>query len=133
MTPELIFKRGYRINHTGELPYPVPELLIVGNKAGLLWLAKQLQQQAESTNTSDDPRSDPDDHRHISTMMPQVNRELSDEMELRIGLIDTSSRSAVLQKYDIAPATKRTGSLIGQYQSDIDHARLSMANLVGDS
>jgi hypothetical protein len=124
--PELILKKRFYINSTGDQPYPAPELLIVGNKEGLLWLAAQLQRQAQSTNTSEDPRTDPDDHRHISTMMPEVNRELSDEMELRIGLIDDRNREADLQKYRITPETRKVGSLIGQYESDIELAREAM-------
>jgi hypothetical protein len=129
MMPELIFKKGFNINCTGDEPYPMPELLILGNKAGLRWLARQLQREAESTRTSDDPRCDPDDHRLVSTMMTEVNRELSDEMELRIGLIDDRNRDAVLQKYDITPETRKSGSLIDQYESDIEHAREAMRKM----
>jgi hypothetical protein len=61
-------------------------------------------------------------------MMPEVNRELSDEMELRIGLIDDRNRETVLQKYCITSETRKAGSLIGQYESDIEQAREAMEN-----
>jgi len=121
--PELIFKRSFNINCTGDEPYPVPEFLILGNKAGLLWLSDQLRQQALSKKTSDQMEDDPDDHQHIDTMMPEVNRMLSDEVEIRLGLINSTNRNAVLSKYGITSDTKKSGSLVGQYENEIVTAK----------
>ncbi|SFI65724.1 Imm32 family immunity protein [Planctomicrobium piriforme] len=132
MEPEVIVKLAFLINATGDVGYAVPEIHILGNKAGLLQLANALRSMAESVPRPDLANCDPDDHRHFGTQAEwdkPFNNQLSDELEFRLGILTEENRDLVLQKYRITPASRATGSLVARYRSQADAAEKSEARV----
>ena len=66
--PELIVRLDLLINFTGTKPYLVPDVLLLGNRKGFLWLAEYFRSRAEKKIPRELEESlvDPDDHWHLT-------------------------------------------------------------------
>ena len=117
---EVIFKQQYTIDATGDNEYAVPEILMLGNRAGLRRLGKWLLELAERIPKADALDWDPDDHQHLSTKHSILNTELSDEIEFRIGILTELNREQVLAKYGINRASRQSGDLVARYRRQAD-------------
>ena len=101
--------------------YPVPELLLLANKQGFLWLSRFF---AEFAKKDPDPRpwndlSDPDDHDHLAWPRAPIDCEHSDEMEIRVGIVSPKNKAQVFKKYAVEAVAPYRGNLKKQYQAQI--------------
>lgn len=72
-----------------------------------------------------DPKGpDPDNHQHLGTMiaMKPFNHLLSDQVEIRFGLITPANRGRVLDRYEITKKTAAHGSLRQRYSTLVREA-----------
>lgn len=107
--------------------YPVPELLVLGNAAGFRWLSEYFGLRAhEPIGTNCIAQGDPDDHDHLSWDAPAVNSRLSDELEVRVGLLTAENREQVMAKYALERSAPQRGSLIKRYKEVIRWARWAL-------
>ena len=126
MPAEVIVKQTYLIDATGEKKYPVPEVLLLGNREGLRNLGQWLVDYAERIPKADAMDWDPDDHQHLPTKYPPFNSALSDELEFRIGILTELNRDAVLDKYGINEASRQKGDLVARYRRQADVVEAGM-------
>ena len=117
---EVIVKQQYTIDATGDDEYAIPEVLVLGNRAGLRRLGKWLLDLADRAPSSDALDWDPDNHEHLSTKHPIFNASLSDEIEFRVGILTEWNRSQVLDKYGIIEANRQSGDLVARYRRQAD-------------
>ncbi len=111
MSSEIIVKRSFMIDATGDAPFSVPELLLLANREGFRELASlftQLSERQIDNKCAD--HGDPDDHTHLSFKFGPCNTQLSDRIEFRFGLLTDENRVAVFQKYEIGEHAHRPSS-----------------------
>jgi hypothetical protein len=102
--------------------YPVPELTLLANKQGFLWLSKYFAAFAKRNPDpglwKNDP--DPDDHDHLfyPPFQPLDPRH-SDEMMIRVGIMTPKNKRQVFRKYGITSFPPYRGDLKQQYQAQI--------------
>ena len=101
--------------------YPVPELLLLANRNGFLWLSRFF---AGFAKKDPDPRpwndlSDPDDHDHLSWPRAPIDCQHSDEMQIRVGIVSPKNITQVFKKYSIKSAAPYRGNLKKHYQAQI--------------
>lgn len=132
-TAEIILKESYCVDATKSKEVPIPEIIMLANREGFrflgqyfLYLAERLQPTAEI--------GDPDDHRHFGTMFPDepFNYELSDRIELRIGMLSDENRAHVVDKYGISRRSGKHGSLVERYTRLAELARTGKGAWSGD-
>ncbi len=102
-----------------ERTYPVPELTLLADKHGFIWLSKFFAMCAKK-NPSYAPGmgGDIEDHEHLWRGWP-FDAKLSDEMQIRLGIINTRNKKEVFEKYDITTHPPYTGDLRKQYKEQI--------------
>jgi hypothetical protein len=109
---------------------PMPELLILANRQGYLELADYFTKLANAgpklSARRVDP-DDPDDHRHLEIREAPFDPRLSDDLEMRFGIITPKNRRAVLEKYGITADNRGQGTLIEQYRRHIAEAKLAVS------
>jgi hypothetical protein len=119
-SPEVIIRKTCTFCEKRGKSYPIPELLLLANRAGFLWLSKVFADCAakkpEAKNTFE---MDPDDHEHLDQGDPQINPVHSDELAFRLGLLTRTNRRAVFNKYGVAQLKPFKGDLVSQYQRQI--------------
>jgi hypothetical protein len=116
-TPEVIIRKGCTFFEKQDKFYPVPELLLLANRAGFLWLSKVFARCARKTG--DDGAGDPDDHEHVDPCNPEINTIDIDEIALRLGILTPLNRRAVFKKYDLTRRKPFQGDLPSQYHRQI--------------
>ncbi|MDB5295214.1 MAG: hypothetical protein JWO31_1197 [Phycisphaerales bacterium] len=123
--PEVVLREQFMIDATEPVPVAIPELLVLGNRAGFRALAAFFAGLADrEPRTSDDPAGDPDDHGHVDfRFTPEINQALSDQVEVRVGHLTRENRAAVLAAYGIDGGAASHGSLVGRYAGLIERAR----------
>ncbi len=108
-TPEVIVKESFGILHNRRNRHAYPVLVMVANAAGWRKLASEFRAMARRRPRPDDDL-DPDDHMHINFGWWSDNR-LSDEVELRLGLLTPENRAAVFRKYGISARSRQRSDL----------------------
>lgn len=121
---EIILKESYCVDDTESTEVPIPEIIMLANREGLRYLGEYFLYLAEALKPSADD-CDPDDHQHSGTMFPNkpFNYELSDRIELRIGVLSDENRPHVEEKYGISGRSRKHGSLIERYTRLAEMAR----------
>lgn len=113
----------------GKRAFPVPEILILANRKGLLWLADWLRDLAhKKPSRLHFDHFDPDDHQHVGpSQSPGVfNRAQSDEVEIRLGILTGFNRREVFRKYGGDKKRRLKGSALHQYETLLDRIRAGM-------
>ncbi len=100
MEPEVIVKLRTYEDLAGSTPRRLPEILLLGNQAGLRAFAKAILKYADQA-VGALSNCDPEDHAHITMKWPPFNQPLSDELEFRLGIINESNRAVVLARYGL--------------------------------
>ncbi|MDA0833171.1 MAG: hypothetical protein O2955_04145 [Planctomycetota bacterium] len=126
MSAEVIIKQSFLINCTEDVPYAVPEILLLGNREGLERLGHFLLNMSQRLLDQGQCELDPDDHQHLTINNGHFNPRLSDEMEIRIGVLTLENRDSVLEKYDIDESTRQTGDLAPRFRNLADRAEKSV-------
>ena len=119
--PEVIIRKTCTFVEQRNKAYPIPELLLLANRAGFLWLSKVFARCARKTG--DAQAGDPDDHEHVDACNPEFNPIHSDEMALRLGILTRVNRRAVFQKYELTQRKRFKGDLPRQYQRQVVEVR----------
>ena len=63
--------------------------------------------------------SDPDAHEHLDPLFSPFDGKLSDEMEIRVGLLTKENKNQVYAKYDITSSKPYKGDLKSQYEAQM--------------
>jgi hypothetical protein len=123
-SPEVILRKTCTFYEKQGEGYPVPELLILANRAGFRWLASVFARCAQKAGESHPtPAGDPDDHEHIDLWHPEINPLHSDELAFRLGILTPKNRRAVFKKYGLRRRQSFQGDLVSQYQRQIAEVR----------
>jgi hypothetical protein len=95
--------------------YPVPELLLVANKQGFLWLSKYFAAFAKAN-----PDPGPDNHGHLfNPPFDPFDSRHSDEMVIRVAVLTPKNKREVFRRYGIASLPPFRGDLKRQYEAQI--------------
>ena len=127
--PEIIIRHSWFINACGKKELPVPEILILANRKGFLWLANVLRKLADK---KPGPfllaHFDPEDHQHVGPRQsPGVfNQAQSDDVELRLGILTDFNRRAVFRKYGRDKTRRLKGSALAQFRSLLNRIKAGM-------
>ncbi len=122
--PEVIIRKTCTFYEKQGKSYPIPELLLLANRTGFLWLSKVFARCARKTGEAMPAFArDPDDHEHLDQGDPQINPIHSDEFDFRLGILTRKNRRAVFKKYGIAQHKPFKGDLVSQYQRQITEVR----------
>jgi len=121
---ELILRQRLFVETTGTKPYAVPELLILGNREGFEWLAKYFAHRAAKMPTEFQAQhNDADDHDHLVALDHPFSSKLSDELEIRVGVLTQENRAATLKKYGFMTSEPQRGCLVKRYKQLIRFAK----------
>lgn len=112
---ELIVRQGFIIDATGGSQAAIPEVLILGNGAGLRYLADLCGYLAGRADESD-PSVEPADAHHLGRLAPPVNARLSDALEFSLAPLTAANRAATFKRHGITMKSREHGSLFGRYQ-----------------
>jgi hypothetical protein len=113
--PEVIIRKTCTFFEKRDKAYPVPEILLLANRAGFLWLSNVFARFARKTGL--------DEHEHLDPGDPQINPIHSDEVAFRLGILTRINRQAVFKKYGITQRRPFKGDLVSQYRRQIIEAR----------
>lgn len=117
---KLILKEQFEIDATGDVDVVVPNILILGNRAGFRYLSDYFLWLATRDATLADDWRDPDDHQHMDFPQDPFDAELSDRVSFRLGTLDARNFEAVCDKYQINRQTAERGSLEQRYVRHIE-------------
>lgn len=118
--PLVIWRKNCVYHEGSKGTYPAPSLILLANKEGFAALAKIFAEFGKKKpKYYKGDLSDPDDHMHIDTMFGPVDPTLSDEMEMRIGLITAENKKEVFEKYSITSKPPYKGDLLTQYKEQM--------------
>jgi hypothetical protein len=112
---ELIVRQGFIIDATGKQQHAVPEVLILGNREGLQYLADvfaHLADQARSRSratVSGKPI-------HLPRLDHPVNPRLSDAVAFRFIPLTAANRAATFRQHGVSMKSRERGSLFERYQ-----------------
>ncbi|MFO0962162.1 MAG: hypothetical protein U0625_04580 [Phycisphaerales bacterium] len=110
----VILKQGFCFDHRTAKSKPVPELVIIADRAGFQWLSEYFKACAKRTKRLSGMPVDLaiEEHWHLSLRLPPFDQELSDEIELRVVPFDVSTRDRLLDRYGVDRKRAKRGSLI---------------------
>jgi hypothetical protein len=112
---ELIVRQGFIIDATGKQQHAVPEVLILGNREGLQYLADvfgHLADQAKSRSRA----TGAGEPIHLPQLDHPVNGRLSDAIEFRFIPLTAANRAATFRQLGITMKSREHGSLFERYQ-----------------
>jgi hypothetical protein len=112
---ELIVRQGFIIDATGKQQHAVPEVLILGNREGLQYLADvfgHLADQAKSRSRA----TGAGEPIHLPQLDHPVNGRLSDAIEFRFIPLTAANRTATFRQHGITLKSREHGSLFERYQ-----------------
>jgi hypothetical protein len=112
---ELIVRQGFIIDATGKQQHAVPEVLILGNREGLQYLADvfgHLADQARSRSRA----TGAGEPVHLPQLEHPVNGRLSDVIEFRFIPLTAANRAATFRQHGITMKSREHGSLFERYQ-----------------
>jgi PAS domain-containing protein len=115
---EIILKERFLVDGEGKHDVAFPELIVLANKAGYRYLGKVFHAMSELHTRSDL------NHEHFARLTPPFSRRLSDDIEIRLCLINRQVRRRILYYYDIRRGTQRKEGLVGRYRDLIRRARI---------
>jgi hypothetical protein len=121
--PVLILRKHCTYYDKQGKSYPVPSLILLGNRKGFTWLSKFFARCAKKKPYSAPwiNELDPDQHAHLNPSLAPILRKHSDEMEIRVGIITPKNKRKVFLKYSITPNKPYVGDLVKQYKEQIQH------------
>ncbi|MFO0782845.1 MAG: hypothetical protein U0636_04090 [Phycisphaerales bacterium] len=121
---ELILRQRLFVETSGAKPYAVPELLILGNREGFEWLSKYFAYRAAKMPTEFQvQQNDADDHHHLVALDHPFSSKLSDELEIRVGMLTPQNRATTLAKYGFMTSEPQRGCLVKRYKQLIRFAK----------
>jgi hypothetical protein len=98
--------------------YPVLSLILLANRRGFLWLsdffARRARRAAHWRSLKDD-----DDGEHLDPLFAPIDGKLSDEMEIRVGILTKQNKNQVFAKYDMISSNPYKGDLKSQYEAQM--------------
>jgi len=112
---ELIVRQGFIIDATGKQQHAVPEVLILGNREGLKYLADvfgHLADQARNRSRA----TGAGEPIHLPQLDHPVNGRLSDAIEFRFIPVTAANRAATFRQHGITIKSREHGSLFERYQ-----------------
>jgi hypothetical protein len=112
---ELIVRQGFIIDATGKQQHAVPEVLILGNREGLQYLADvfgHLADRAKSRSRA----TGAGEPSHLPQLDHPVNSRLSDAIEFRFIPLTAANRAATFRQHGISIKSREHGSLFERYQ-----------------
>ena len=112
---ELIVRQGFIIDATGGSQAAIPEVMILGNQAGLRYLAEVCGHLADRADDADQS-PEPADAFHLGRREHPINVRLSDALEFRLAPLTTANRAATFKRLGITMKSREQGSLFGRYQ-----------------
>jgi hypothetical protein len=112
---ELIVRQGFIIDATGGQQHALPEVLILGNREGLQYLADVFTHLAHQTKGRK-RTSAADEGIHLQQLDHPVNGRLSDAIDFRFIPLTTANRAATFKQHGITMKSREHGSLFERYQ-----------------
>jgi hypothetical protein len=117
--PLIIVRKTWLYHDKGKRTYAMPELTLLADREGFLFLSRFFGRFARK-NPSYFPGmdgGDPDDHEHLDGS--HFDPDYSDEMEIRVGIINHRNKRDVFKKYGFVTFPPARGDLKNQYQGQI--------------
>lgn len=126
---ELIVRQGFVIDATAKRHAAIPEVLILGNREGLRYLADVFAFLAEQAvkNKSEDPFA----AIQVGRNEHPVNTRLSDGIEFRFSFVSDANRAATFKRHGVTMKSREQGSLFGRYQDVASTQYQSIARRIG--
>jgi hypothetical protein len=112
---ELIVRQGFIIDATGKQQHAVPEVLLLGNREGLQYLADAFAHLAEQAKARS-RTTDPGEPIHLIQLDHPVNPRLSDAVAFRFIPLTTANRAATFKQHGVTMKSREHGSLFERYQ-----------------
>lgn len=114
---EIVLKETLLVDATGRKDYAVPELQIIANRKGFLYLAEIFSAMADRKDLTCD------NHQHLGRLKPPFSLKLSDDLEFTLRIFDHKTRAEVFDWCGVAVGNAARGSLIKRYRRIIALAR----------
>ncbi|RMF80668.1 MAG: hypothetical protein D6744_07985, partial [Planctomycetota bacterium] len=110
---ELIVRQGFIIDATGKAQHAVPEVVVIGNRHALRWLADVFAYLADqaAAHRSHEPHAGV----HIMRLATPVNARLSDAIEFRFIPVVDANRAATFKRHGVTMKSREHGSLFERY------------------
>jgi hypothetical protein len=126
---ELIVRQGFVIDATAKRHAVIPEVLVLGNRDGLRYLADLFAYLADQAarGKSDDPFA----ALQIGRNEHPVNTRLSDGIEFRFSFVNEANRAATFKRHGVTMKSREQGSLFGRYQDVASTQYQNLARRIG--
>ncbi len=108
-----------------------PVILILANAGGYLHQARTFEAMAHRKGGPPEPWADPDDHAHISMYDKPFDRELSGNLEFRLGVLNSQNLAAVTERYGLASESSHHGCMTRWFRSMVESAESEIARSAG--
>lgn len=112
---ELIVRQGFLIDATGGTISAVPEVVLLGNAAGLEYLAGVFSSLAAAARRGGDAGAGI----HLPRLTQPVNGRLSDDLDFRFVPLTEENRRAMFKQHGVDMKSKQRGSLFDRYQETL--------------
>lgn len=109
---ELIVRQGFIIDATGNGLHAVPEVAILGNRAGFEYLAAVFSHLAERSRQ----RGADAGPIELPRNSHPINVRLSDDLDFQFAVLTESNRKALLKRFGVDMKSRQKGSLFERYQ-----------------
>jgi hypothetical protein len=109
---ELILRQGFLIDASSGGLHAVPELVVLGNHAGLRYLADLLAHAAEQCRKAS---AHPEPQKLPRGETP-LNTRLCDDLEIVVAGLTPANRRAMFKRFGIDMKSRQRGSLFERYQ-----------------
>ncbi len=126
---ELIVRQGFVIDATAKRHSAIPEVLILGNREGLRYMADVFAFLAEQAGRS--KADEPFAAIQVGRNEHPVNTRLSDGIEFRFSFVNDANRAATFKRHGVTMKSREQGSLFGRYQDVASTQYQSIARRIG--
>ena len=100
--------------------YPVLSLILLANRKGFLWLSDFFARRAQkAAHRAFWKNNDDDDAEHLDPLFAPIDGKLSDEMEIRVGVLTKKNKNQVFKKYNFTSSKPYKGDLKSQYEAQM--------------
>jgi hypothetical protein len=118
--PVIILRKNCIFYEVKGRSYPVLSLILLANQRGFLWLSDFFARRAKkASHRRFYKNNDDDDAEHLDPLLAPIDGKLSDEMEIRVGVLTKKNKHQVFKKYDFISSKPYKGDLKSQYEAQM--------------